>query len=205
MRKIAIFIGLFLLAIGLNAQEYNAGVLFGASISQVDGDGMGGFHFIGPQGGLFINRQISKQSALQGELLFVYKGSGIESKPETDFRVEITASYVDLALYYKYLYNERFNAKIGLVPGVNISHKETFAGVEQTEYPEYRKFGLTFSVGGEYYFGEHWFFAADWNYSLISLRSGKAMISDYNALFFRFIWEDGEFYNYLKFSFGYKF
>lgn len=73
------------------------------------------------------------------------------------------------------------------------------------EYPEYRKFGLLFSIGGEYYFNNNWFFAADWNYSLLSLRSGKAMISDYNALFFRFLWQNGEFYNYLKFSIGYKF
>ena len=166
---------------------------------------MGGFHFIGPQAGLFVSNKISKQSALQGELLFVYKGSGVESKPETDFRVEIRASYVDLALYYKYLYSEKINAKIGLVPSVNISHKESVAGVEQMEYPAYRKFGLSFSVGGEYFFSDKWFLAADWNYSLLSLRNGKAMISDYDALFFRFIWENGEFYNYLKFSLGYKF
>lgn len=205
MKKLILFVCTIIGFVVVNAQNYNAGLLLGASISQVDGDGMGGFHFIGPQGGFFINNRISKQSALQGELLFVYKGSGIESKPETDFRVEITASYVDLALYYKYLYSDKVNIKIGLTPSVLISHKETFAGVEQTEYPEYRKMGLLFSVGGEYYFNENWFLSADWNYSLLSLRSGKAMVSDYNALFFRFIWENGEFYNYLKFSLGHKF
>ncbi|MBO6118811.1 MAG: porin family protein [Bacteroidales bacterium] len=205
MKKLLILTALISAFITAQSQEFKAGILAGASISQVDGDGMGGFHFIGPQGGLFINRQIGRQSALQGELLYVFKGSGIESKPETDFRVEITASYVDLALYYKYLYSDRINIKIGLTPSVLISHKETFAGLEQTEYPEYRKWGLNFSVGGEYYFSDHWFLAADWNYSLLSLRSGKAMVSSYDALFFRLIWEDGEFYNYLKFSLGYKF
>ncbi len=205
MKKILLIIFFLTLFVGAKAQKYNAGIMLGASISQVDGDGMGGFHFIGSQGGMFVNTQIKKKSVLQGELLFVYKGSGIESKPETDFRVEITASYIDLALYYKYLYSDKINIKAGLVPSVNISHKESVAGLEQTEYPEYRKFGLLFSIGGEYYFNDNWFFAADWNYSLLSLRSGKAMISNYKALFFRFLWENGEFYNYLKFSIGYKF
>ena len=205
MKRLFILVILVVAVFSLSAQQYRAGVLFGASVSQVDGDGMGGFHFIGPQGGLFITDIIGKKSALQGELSYVYKGSGIESKPETDFRVEITASYVDLALYYKYFYSDRVNIKIGLTPSLLISHTESVAGIEQTDYPEYRKYGLLFSVGGEYYFGEHWFFAADWNYSLLSLRSGKALVSDYDALFFRFICENGEFYKYLKFSLGYRF
>lgn len=123
MKKILLIIFFLTLFVGAKAQKYNAGIMLGASISQVDGDGMGGFNFIGPQGGMFVNTQITKKSAIQGELSFVYKGSGIESKPETDFRVEITASYIDLALYYKYLYSGKINIKAGLVPSVNISHK----------------------------------------------------------------------------------
>ncbi|MGP1514428.1 MAG: porin family protein [Bacteroidales bacterium] len=205
MKKSCLFFCIVIAILTVQGQGYRVGAIFGTSISQVDGDGMGGFHFIGPQGGIFISKQIAKYSALQGELQYVYKGSGIESKPQTDFRVEITASYVDLALYYKYFYNDKINIKIGLVPSLLISHKESIAGVEQLVYPEYRKFGLLFSMGGEYYFNDHWFFSADWNYSLLSLRSGKAMISNYDALFFRLIWENGEFYNYLKFSLGYRF
>jgi hypothetical protein len=205
MKRIFIFSFLLCSLFLTQAQQYRAGALLGASISQVDGDGMSGFHFIGPQGGFFITRQLSKTSALQGELLYVYKGSGIESKPETDFRVEITSSYIDLAMYYKYLYSPKINFKIGLTPSLLISHKESVAGLEQIEYPEYRKFGLLFSIGGEYFFNDNWFLSVDWNYSLLSFRKGDAMLSQYNALFFRFIWEDGEFYNYLKFSLGYRF
>ncbi|MBP3254268.1 MAG: PorT family protein [Bacteroidales bacterium] len=205
MKRICVLLLSVLVLTAVKAQEFHAGLTLGAAVSQVDGDKMSGFHKIGLQGGVFITQQLSKHSAWQGEILFVNKGSGIESNPNPDFRVEISSYYIDFGLYYKYLYNQNVNFKIGLVPSVFISSKESVAGIEQPEIAPYRKFNLLFSAGLEYYFNDHWFVSADFNYSIISFRKGKAIISDYNSVFFHFIFENGQYYNYLKFSLGYKF
>ena len=177
MKKILILCAILCSLFSLKAQEFNAGILIGASISQVDGDGMGGFHRIAPQGGLFVNRQINKTSAIQGELLYVYKGSAIESSQEPIDNVEILASYVDIALYYKYLFSDKIDFKVGLAPSVLINKKETSNGIEENSPVGFRKLGLLFSIGTEYYFNN----------------------------FYHFLFDNGQYYNYFKFSFGYRF
>jgi hypothetical protein len=205
-----LIIALLFLIIALNlkvkAQDFKAGALLGASISQVDGDAMSGFNKIGAMGGLFVNRNISKNAAIQGELSYVMKGSRVASTKNTNYNQrEISANYVDLSLYYKYFFDENVDVKLGLVPSVLIYHDEKTAdglSQDETALPGFRKLNCLVSIGAEYFFNEHIFVSAAFNYSLFSFRSGGADF--YNYQYYHFIFEDGQYHNYFTFCLGYQ-
>lgn len=205
IKKITLIV-VFLLSLSYaKAQEFEAGALFGLCVSQVDGDNMSGYHRFGPQGGLFVEYKFNNTHAFQMELLYCMRGSATPSQKEPVYMGEIKSQYVDLALYYKYWFDKKLNLKVGLTPSYMINYSYTCNGVRQDNVAEFRKIGLGFSAGVEYYLNEHFFAVADFNYSLISIREGKAEFSDMGAYYFRFIFDNGQFYNYLKFSLGYKF
>lgn len=187
------------------SQEFKGGAFLGLNLSQVDGDDMAGYNKIGANGGFFVNRMISRESALQAELFYSMKGSSVKSTKNTSFQREISSSYVDLSLYYKYFFTEQLAGKVGLTPSVLISHKETYMGNELNadNIPKFRKFTAQFSIGAEYFLTENWFANLTFNYSIISLREGGAEFSGYNNM--HFVFENGQFYNYLSFSLGYQF
>jgi hypothetical protein len=158
-RNVLIVASIFLviaLNLKVKAQDFKAGALLGASISQVDGDAMSGFNKIGAIGGLFVNRNISKNAAIQGELSYVMKGSRVASTKNTNYNQrEISANYVDLSLYYKYFFDENVDVKLGLVPSVLIYHDEKTAdglSQDETALPGFRKLNCLVSIGAEYFF-----------------------------------------------------
>ena len=187
------------------SQEFRSGIIAGLCVSQVDGDNMSGYNRFGPQGGLFANYVFADKNAFQLELLYCMRGSATPSEKEPVVMGEIRSQYIDIALYYKYLFNDKINAKIGIVPSHLIDYSYTCNGVKQDNVAEFRKLGLTFSIGGEYFFDDNWFAIGDFNYSLISIREGKAEFSDMGSYYYRFIFDNGQYYNYFKFSIGHQF
>lgn len=201
-RRVILFLFAFVFCFSFTdvfSQEFKGGAFLGLTLSQVDGDDMAGYNKIGANGGFFVNRMISRESALQAELFYSMKGSSVKSSKNTNFQTEISASYVDLSLYYKYFFTEQFAGKIGLTPSVLVSHKETLMGNENNTN-EFRKFTTQFSVGAEYFLTENWFASLTFNYSLISLRKGDVSFNNMH-----FVFENGQFYNYLSLSLGYQF
>jgi hypothetical protein len=204
---ITAFFCIFSLNFEAKSQEFKAGILLGGVASQVDGDAMSGFNKLGAIGGLFVNRSISNNSVIQGELSFVMKGSRVASTKNTNFNQrEVTANYVDLSLYYKYYLMPNLNLKAGLVPSVNVYHNEKTAdGIEMDEgsLAGFRKMNCLVSFGAEYFFNSHIFASGAFNYSLFSFRDGKADL--YEVDYYHFIFEDGQYHNYFTFCLGYQF
>jgi len=80
MQKGLLFIVLLFFALGLNAQEipeqrFEAGLIAGFNMSQLDGDDLIGFHKIGINTGGRVSARLSKRLRLNMEMLFSQQGS----------------------------------------------------------------------------------------------------------------------------------
>jgi len=87
------------------AQSFNGGLIAGATMTQVNGDGYGGFHQIGFTGGGFINLPFGQCSAEQLELKYSMYGSHsstnevvVNQQPKYKLRL----NYIELPIMYQY-------------------------------------------------------------------------------------------------------
>lgn len=202
MKKI-LLLAILIIVFGYNlkAQEFKAGLIGGVVATQVDGDRIGGFYKAGFTGGLFVYRDLSKASRIQGELLYTMKGSRTNSK-NTDYSLyQISADYIDISLLYIYKVFDWLNFRIGLTPNVLISAKEeSQTGLSPVGAPAFRRFGVSTVAGLSYYFTESMSITWSYNYSLFSIRSGNSEIYDLS-----FKEQNAQYHNYMSFTLGYRF
>lgn len=202
MKKILLLVIIVIcFSYNLKAQEFRAGLIGGVVASQVDGDRIDGFYKAGFTGGLFVYRDLSKVSRIQGELLYTMKGSRTNSK-NTDYTLyQISANYIDISLLYIYKVFDWLNFRIGLTPNVLISAKEeTQTGLSPEEAPAFRRFGISTVAGLSYYFTKSTSITWSYNYSLFSIRSGNSEIYDLS-----FKEQNAQYHNYMSFTLGYRF
>lgn len=203
MKKILLLVILVIcFSYNLRAQEFRAGLIGGVVATQVDGDRIGGFYKAGFTGGLFVYRDLSKVSRIQGELLYTMKGSRTNSK-NTDYTLyQISADYIDISLLYIYKVYDWLNFRIGLTPNVLISAKEeSQTGLSPGgNPPAFRRFGISTVAGLSYYFTKSTSITWSYNYSLFSIRSGNSEIYDLS-----FKEQNAQYHNYMSFTLGYRF
>ncbi|MBQ81584.1 MAG: hypothetical protein CL825_03315 [Crocinitomicaceae bacterium] len=115
------------------AFSFNGGVNLGASLSQVHGDGIGGFDKIGFNAGAMVEMINQEYKGLQLGVIYNQKGSRKPPNPNagdpTTWAYKFT--YVDIPVLYnfRYVINKMdVDFQVGIQPSVLISAKENFMG-----------------------------------------------------------------------------
>lgn len=140
------------------AQSFNGGLIAGGVISQVNGDGYGGFHQIGFTGGGFINLPFGQCSAVQMELKYSMFGSHSSANeivsPQTHFKLRL--NYIELPVMYQYSLTKLrigqqslsfITLEIGLSLDYLFNYKETETDGSQNAQINWRKFSITGNAG----------------------------------------------------------
>lgn len=203
MKKLFLFsIFMIFALLGLQAQNFKAGLLAGAVPSQVDGDNMRGFNKIGWTAGAYLSLEQGKNLVWQLDIAYTTKGSRQKSSKDYDYsRSNISASYIDFVLSCGYKIADNIVLKAGLTPSVLISHKEENSyGYEPSETIGFTPLNLLGMAGASYSIGEHWAVNASYNYSLLSFRSGKLYFINFD-----FKRANAQFHNYITLSVSYQF
>jgi hypothetical protein len=186
----------------VKAQDFRAGLQFGITPSQVDGDGISGYNKIGLRAGAFVERYINDKVFFFTDLSFTMKGSRVASSKNVNFdQVELTTNYIDWGLYAGYRFSEKIDFKAGLIPSVLIYDKETTAGgIEILGENPFRAVNLLISGGVNYSFSKHFSVDATYNYSIISIRPGEYEIFNYDVKI-----SNAQYHHYINLSLMYHF
>lgn len=186
----------------VKAQDFRAGLQFGITPSQVDGDGISGYNKIGLRAGAFVERDINDKVFFFTDLSFTMKGSRVASSKNVNFdQVELTTNYIDWGLYAGYRFSEKIDFKAGLIPSVLIYDKETTAGgIEILGENPFRAVNLLISGGLNYSFSKHFSVDATYNYSIISIRPGEYEIFNYDVKI-----SNAQYHHYINLSLMYHF
>ncbi len=186
----------------VNAQSFNGGIKAGATFTQVDGDGMSGFHKAGFTGGGFINYSFTEQVILQGELLFSMKGSRASSKQkQIGDDLQINANYFDIPILVGFQIYKNFWMLGGIMPSVLVTGDETINGQPRVDSPGFSDFDCSFAAAFNYRFWKNLSASFTWTYSFLNIRDGVQ--NGYSQfLWFRY-W--GEFNNVFALTLQYHF
>ena len=167
-----ILIIIFLLSVSsVISQTFGGGFFGGLSASQLDGDNWGGYHKAGITFGAFTNTTLNQYIDAQLEVRYVQKGSNSNSKENEVFYVS-KLNYVEIPLFLKYNFLNKFSANIGLTAGYLQKATEDKDGIgDLPADPEFNTFELSGLVGLTYRFHTHFHFDIRFNYSILPIRS----------------------------------
>jgi len=201
MKKYCLLI-LLCLPLATFAQRFNAGILAGAVISQVDGDLWQGYHKLGFLGGGYVNLRLSPHSAFQMEMEYIQKGSRKNTDPENgdELFYLLRLHYLEIPILYQFTFGRRFSAEIGPAADVLLgSHEESYdaSGQKGENIVPLRTFTLSGIVGLSAYITKHLKTNFRFNYSLMSIRNASA---PYPPEYRKILFEWGQYNNVLSLS-----
>lgn len=153
------------------AQGFKAGLIAGGVVSQVDGDGYGGYNKAGPLAGIWVQRGLSNNLDARLELRYIQKGSYAKDRElgSTIFRLRL--NYFEVNMGAGYRIKERFRATLGLGVGYLASAQQYDAAgiIPEPQAARFRKFELSGFLGVGYRLSPQWQVEGRFSYSLIPL------------------------------------
>jgi hypothetical protein len=202
IRKLLFFGILCFCSTILSAQRFNAGLLAGGNVSQVDGDNNGGFHKYGYQAGGFVSLRLSEHSSFQLEMEYIQKGSRInaDSLTNTGNTYLMRFHYLEVPLLYQYSFSrsKRWSLEAGPAMDVILGSYEENNGLEVP--PKYRFPMRSITLSGIFGFSafltDHLKANFRFNYSLLSIRPAD----NYPPYSRRIFLEKGQYNNVLELS-----
>lgn len=153
----------------LNAQIFNAGLMAGLNISQVDGDGFAGYNKAGAAFGMFVNTYFSGSWSGQLEINFSSKGSQLKTTPEDPQYYRIALQYIEIPLLAQ-IYFPGFALEGGLSGGYLFSSREKDETGDIPVTDPFRKTEFAFLGGFAWFLSDRISFNPRFSYSLFPIR-----------------------------------
>ncbi len=153
------------------AQTFGGGIFGGLSASQLDGDRSSGYHKAGLSFGIYTNAKINKYIDAQMELKYIQKGSKWENEDQSVF-YQSKLNYIELPVFLKYSFLDKFSANIGLAVGYLQKSTENKDRIgDEPADPPFNEFEFSGLAGVEYEIIENLFFNVRFNYSILPIRN----------------------------------
>jgi len=190
--------------LGLFSQKFNAGILAGGLVSQVDGDTWAGYNKFGFLAGGYVNLKLSHHSSLQMEMEYIQKGSRKNNDLEKDDLNSylLRLHYLEIPVIYQFNFAKRFSAETGPAMDILLGSYEEKDGIPDPPTEPLRNVTLSGIIGFSAYITNHLKACFRFNYSLISIRNTTA---PYPASYRKILFEWGQYSNVLSLSLSWDF
>ncbi len=194
--KYRLIIAFILMANMSFSQQFGGGVFAGLDISQLDGDGWGGYHKAGINFGVYTNTKINEKLAAQLELAYIQKGSKSDAKESNYSYYKCKLNYIQMPLLLKYKINSKINAEIGIAEAYLRTAYEDDGGGDIEPDIAFDKWESSLIIGGSYYLNKSLIANVRLNYSVFPVRKHPGGQS--------FLLNNGQYNNVISFSVYYK-
>lgn len=164
------------------AQPFNAGLIAGATFSQVDGDSYYGFNQLGWTAGAYVNLPVSEHFALQTELRYSLMGAHSSVKEVTEYnynQYNLRLHYVEIPVMLRYdfghftVYGKSLDF-ITLEAGVSLDLRmkatEDVNGDFEVTTSRWNFFSMTGNAGIHFALTKHLGLGARFMYSVVPCR-----------------------------------
>jgi hypothetical protein len=162
----------------LFSQSFNAGLRFGMSASQVDGDQLEGFDKAGIIAGGFVSRDFSNHFTMQMEMVYIQKGSRKPVDDNNTYYV-MRVHYIEVPVLALWHFSKKFSLTAGPSFGTLVfSEEEDQYGTYNNSTP-FEKFEFAANVGFLYKLSDRWVFDGRYSRSLATIREFPGSTSTY--------------------------
>jgi hypothetical protein len=199
------FFLLLLSSLGLNAQSFQGGILFGFTASQIDGDSYSGYDKLGLQGGVFISREILPYLDARFEIKYTSRGARNPAAEDNTGSYLLSLHYIDLPVMAALKVKDYGSVELGLTPGYRFAaNGEDDGGKLPDDYlVEYHKFDLGILLGLGIRLTQNASVSLRYGYSIFSIRDLESAGAYYSWFGKIFGYSRGDFNNYLSLGLNY--
>lgn len=183
------------------AQSFNAGLIAGATFSQMDGDIYAGYHQLGFTTGAYVNLPLDVHFSAQMELKYSLFGAHSSDKEVNEYYYNpysLRLYYAEIPLMLRYdLGVFRVGGRpldfITLEAGTSLDFRlkatEDVDADYQVTTRRWSFFSMTGNAGVHFAFTEHWGLGARWLYSLIPCRYKADSTSFFFGHYHNKVWQ----------------
>ena len=183
------------------AQSFNAGLLAGATFSQVDDDSYYGYHQLGWTAGAYVNLPVAEHFALQMELKYALLGAHSSTKEVVEYSYNpysLRLHYAEIPLMLRYDFGH-FKIKgrsldfLSVEAGVSLDFRMKATEDVDTDFEvttkRWRFFSLTANAGLHVAISKHFGLGARWMYSAIPCRINPESPSHFYGHYYNKVWQ----------------
>lgn len=163
------------------AQSFNAGLIAGATASQVDGDKYYGYHKLGLTAGAYVNLPVSTHFALQMELKYTQMGAHSSIREQVEFNYlpyNLRLHYAEIPLMLRYdfghftVYGKSLDF-LTLEAGISLDFLLKHRGEMDyaTQYWKLNFFSATGNIGAHLSLTDHIGVGVRWMYSILPMQT----------------------------------
>jgi hypothetical protein len=164
MKKLIIIL-VAILPMSVLAQRFHGGVVGGVNVSQIEGDGAGGYRKIGLIGGAFVTTELRDKWGGLLEIRYAEKGSSI---PE-DY-IKFRLQYIEMPVLATYDINKKIQVQAGVTVGYLFKQMQN-DGNGYEDITDYDKFEIAASLGGGYRLSERLNLNVRFSFSMIPIEA----------------------------------
>lgn len=174
VRQLLVLASLLATCSTLHAQRFQAGVVAGVNLSQIDGDRLAGFNQPGLAAGAKVATILSDRWQVSLELLYSQQGARRTNKDDPFSAYEkIRLNFVEVPVLINFK-EWKFHLSGGIAYNRLISSKIIDAsGVDVTDLQDFKENVFALVLGGIYYFREDMGMEVRWMRSLTDLQAQK--------------------------------
>lgn len=166
------------------AQSFNAGLIAGATFSQVDGDSYYGFHKVGFTAGTYVSLPVANHFALQMELKYTQMGAHSSTKEIIEYNYpayNLRLHYAEIPVMLRYDFGhftvygkplDNLALELGLSLDFLLKYRGEIEAATQTWKLNF--FSVTGNFGLHYAFTKHWGIGARMMYSITPMQTNPS-------------------------------
>lgn len=175
IRKTAFIILLIISSVAGFSQDFNAGIQFGITATQVTGDQLSGFNKAGLFGGVYVNRPLGNIGEGQFEINFIQKGSRKNARPDKgDYESYLLRlNYVEVPVMYRFRLKNFLRIETGVMFAYLINSKEFDIQGQVTPDPTvngFKKLDFSAFAGLNYKINDNLALSIRYSYSVLAIR-----------------------------------
>ncbi|MDD2196947.1 MAG: porin family protein [Bacteroidales bacterium] len=157
------------------SQNFTGGVLGGMAMTQVDGDGLGGYDRAGVIAGVWVSRSFSRTISVRTELKFIQKGSYrrfTDGAGGTTGEYNLRLNYLEMPFLLEYHFWDNIIPFAGISAGYLWKSIEKNDGYENPidDNTRFKKAELAAHAGVEYMLNSSFSLCATFSYSVLPVR-----------------------------------
>ncbi len=204
MRLLILSLFFSVLAMAVSAQKaFKGGIVAGPVVTQVSGDGLGGWDKLGLSAGAWVNMPLSDKAGIGISMKYINKGSKTKIDTVTYNTFGYYLNYIDIPVLFTYntaIRKMKITASVGPYVGVLLNQKikANKASYDLSQVP-FKSYDFGGQAGVAFWGGENFFIEFALNTSMIPTRDNPAVTNKYSY------YEQGNYNQTLQLNFGWRF
>lgn len=183
-------------------KEFRGGIMLGPVVSQISGDGLGGWDKVGFAAGAWVMMPFSEKTGLTIGMKYITKGSRTKRDTLSFNTFAYHLNYIDVPIQFSYRFDRKkasFALNIGPYAGVLLKQKIVSNGYDYEVNPPFVGYDIGIAAGVTWWMGRKAYFDLSTASSILPTRPAPVVVNPGSY------YEYGNYNQTLQLMFGLRF